>query len=287
MKYYIGQIWWGYSEFPGNFYREDYKSKTAGFQKARPFLILKFNRDGTARVAYSSSKANPKWCLNINHKKDKYHFNINDTYDLPVSNLIFKKMDLQNSDFNKAFKNFRKNALLRYSSDQYRGAYEKKLLNGEFDRLNKHSRKLNRRNQFSPERQKQLFNPTYTEERKKLIDEWKNTIKKETLRGVAYVGKGCLKENGRYEIPILMNKKIGVLGIDCLEKDSEKLKQGRQFVIEDCNKRNMSFDGKEVKTNEERKEIYKHFYVLCNSELSSHVKSRYEKHLKNDTDYIF
>ncbi len=102
-----------------------------------------------------------------------------------------------------------------------------------------------------------------------------------------YVGKGCLKKNGRYEIPILRNKKIRVLGIDCLEKDSEKSKQGRQFVIEDCNERNMSFDGKEVKTSKERKEIYKHFFILCNLELSSPDKSRYEKRLKIDTDYIF
>lgn len=28
------------------------------------------------------------------------------------------------------------------------------------------------------------------------------------------------------------------------------------------------------------------FYILCNSKISSHVKSRYEKHLKNNVDYI-
>ncbi len=49
----------------------------------------------------------------------------------------------------------------------------------------------------------------------------KNTIKKETLKGVAYVLINCLKGNGRYEIPILINKKVGVLGIDYLEKDNE------------------------------------------------------------------
>ncbi|AHB36616.1 hypothetical protein [Spiroplasma apis] len=63
MKYYIGQIWWGYLEFPVDYYREDTKKFRAGTQKLRTFAIVKINKYDTGRVVDGS------WTV-----KDKYSF---------------------------------------------------------------------------------------------------------------------------------------------------------------------------------------------------------------------
>lgn len=49
----------------------------------------------------------------------------------------------------------------------------------------------------------------------------------------------------------------------------------------------MKLDEIKVKNYDERKEVYKFLYMLCNTEIINNVKSQYEKHLINDVDYIF
>ncbi len=86
-KILAGQIWSGYAKFPRDYYIKNYKNFKAGQQKKRPFLILKTNRDGTARVDYSTSKENPKYCFNVKNKNSNFYFKPNDTYDLPINKL--------------------------------------------------------------------------------------------------------------------------------------------------------------------------------------------------------